>query len=220
MKKMRPRLTFANVISCLALFVALGGSAYAATQLKKNSVGTKQLKKNAVTEAKVGNEAITAAKVKSGTLTGTQIDVSTLGTVPSAKNATSANNAANAINAQHAQIADSIQPPEALHLVGETGDPGVTFAPSWKNFAPPWADAAFYKDREGVVHLQGTVAGSGLFDEVFTLPPGYRPAASEAFVVGGNGGKVARVVVSGSGEVTAQPETIVSFDGVTFRAES
>src|ERR1700742_4494361 len=53
MKKLRPRLTFANVVSCLALFVALGGSAYAATQLPKNSVGTKQLKNGAVTVAKL-----------------------------------------------------------------------------------------------------------------------------------------------------------------------
>jgi hypothetical protein len=42
------RLTYANVVAKLALFVALGGSAYAATQLKKNSVGTRQLKNGAV----------------------------------------------------------------------------------------------------------------------------------------------------------------------------
>jgi hypothetical protein len=58
MKKLRPRLTFANVVSCLALFVALGGSAYAATQLPKNSVGTKQLKDGAVTEAKLAKGVI------------------------------------------------------------------------------------------------------------------------------------------------------------------
>jgi hypothetical protein len=47
------RLTFADVVACLALFVALGGAAYAGTQLPKNSVGTKQLKRNAVNSAKV-----------------------------------------------------------------------------------------------------------------------------------------------------------------------
>jgi hypothetical protein len=52
------RLTFANVLSVIALFVALGGASYAATQLPKASVGTKQLK----------NGAVTGAKVKAGTL--------------------------------------------------------------------------------------------------------------------------------------------------------
>jgi hypothetical protein len=47
------RLTFANVVACIALFVALGGVGYAATQLPKNSVGTRQLKNGAVTAAKI-----------------------------------------------------------------------------------------------------------------------------------------------------------------------
>jgi hypothetical protein len=53
MKLIRSKLTFANVIACLALFVALGGVSYAALQLPKNSVGAKQLKKKAVTPAKL-----------------------------------------------------------------------------------------------------------------------------------------------------------------------
>jgi hypothetical protein len=38
--RVRPRLTYANVLASLALFVALGGSSYAALQLPKASVGT------------------------------------------------------------------------------------------------------------------------------------------------------------------------------------
>jgi hypothetical protein len=55
MKKLRGRLTYANVISSLALFLVLaGGTAFAASQvLPKNSVGAKQLKKGAVTPAKL-----------------------------------------------------------------------------------------------------------------------------------------------------------------------
>lgn len=68
MKQIRRRLTFANVVSCLALFVALGGASYAATQLPKNSIGTKQLKKNAVTSAKVKNNSLQAADFKAGQL--------------------------------------------------------------------------------------------------------------------------------------------------------
>jgi hypothetical protein len=57
MNRIRKRLTFANVVSCLALFVALGGASYAATQLPKNSVGTKQIKSRAVTPAKLSRAA-------------------------------------------------------------------------------------------------------------------------------------------------------------------
>jgi hypothetical protein len=95
MKAVRSRMTFANVISCLALFVALGGAAYAAG-LPKNSVGTKQIK----------NEAVTAAKVKNGSLTGTQINASTLGTVPNATHAVSAESAAHAVSADSATQAE------------------------------------------------------------------------------------------------------------------
>ena len=67
MKPIRKRLTYANVVSSLALFLALtGATAFAANQLAKNSVGSKQLKKNAVTTAKIKNEAVTAGKIKNG----------------------------------------------------------------------------------------------------------------------------------------------------------
>ena len=42
----------------MALFVALGGTGYAATQLPKASVGAKQLKKNSVSSAKVKDRSL------------------------------------------------------------------------------------------------------------------------------------------------------------------
>lgn len=51
--KFREKLTFANVVACIALFVSLGGVGYAAISLPKNSVGPKQLKRGAVTPAKL-----------------------------------------------------------------------------------------------------------------------------------------------------------------------
>ena len=47
----------ANVIAYVALFVALGGTSYAAVSLPKNSVGTTQLRNGAVTPAKLGSGA-------------------------------------------------------------------------------------------------------------------------------------------------------------------
>jgi hypothetical protein len=56
------------VISLVALFVALGGTTYAATSLPKNSVGTNQLKNNAVNSRKVKNHSLLAADFKPGQL--------------------------------------------------------------------------------------------------------------------------------------------------------
>jgi hypothetical protein len=53
LSRLGARLTYANVVATLALFIALGGSAYAALQLQKNSVGARHIKKNAVTSPKV-----------------------------------------------------------------------------------------------------------------------------------------------------------------------
>ena len=99
MRTIRRRLTFANVVSCIALFIALGGAAYAAGKLGKNSVGTKQIKNQAVTAAKIKKGAITGTQIANGSLTGAQVNASTLGTVPTAQSATTAQTAANAANA-------------------------------------------------------------------------------------------------------------------------
>ncbi len=55
-----------TVIAVIALAVALGGSAYAAVKLKKNSVGPKQLKSNAVVEKKIAGGAVTESKLADG----------------------------------------------------------------------------------------------------------------------------------------------------------
>ncbi len=98
MKLVRKRLTYANVVSTLVLFLVIaGGTAFAAAKLGKNTVGTKQLKNNAVTTAKIKNGAVTGAKV----------NVSSLGTVPSATNATNAKSAEAAKTATSAKTAET-----------------------------------------------------------------------------------------------------------------
>lgn len=73
-KQLRGRLTYANVVSTLCLFLLLGGSAaFAATQLPKNSVGPKQLKKNAVGGAKIKNGAVTANKLAANSVTAAKL---------------------------------------------------------------------------------------------------------------------------------------------------
>jgi hypothetical protein len=75
-------LTYANVISTLCLFMLLGGGAYAATQLPKNSVGAKQIKNGAITGKKIKKGTIDATKLTSSTvalLKGTKGDAGPVG---------------------------------------------------------------------------------------------------------------------------------------------
>ncbi len=57
MKRFRFRPTYSNVVATLALFFALAGGAWAATQLPKESVGSTQLAKGAVTPVKLSEQA-------------------------------------------------------------------------------------------------------------------------------------------------------------------
>ncbi len=211
----------ALVISILALVVAMAGSAFAASQLPSNSVGTAQIKKNAVTTAKVKKNAITLAKirknsvngarVKKKSLTGSDINLNKLGTVPSA------------------ELANSLSPLEATHLIGAPGEPG--FQSGSKNVDAEginFQDVGFYKDHEGIVHLVGLVEPGGegpLPGLVFTLPSGFRPAAgvTELFAPGGEvvlvfGSGVSLSGVNVEGGVFSPGGGLLS--GISFRAES
>jgi hypothetical protein len=60
--RLRPKLSYANVIATIALFIALGGAAVAAG-LPKRSVGPQQLKRGAVTPAALRKAAVTSGKL-------------------------------------------------------------------------------------------------------------------------------------------------------------
>src|SRR3954454_5344372 len=64
MKFSRPkRPSPAMVLAMVALILALAGTAYAGTQLSRNSVGTFQLRNGSVTTAKIHKGAVTSAKI-------------------------------------------------------------------------------------------------------------------------------------------------------------
>ena len=93
-----------NLVAYLALFVALSGSAYAT-----GKVGTRDIKKGAVkskqiTDGQIGskdiknNKCVKSADVKDGSLTGTDIDETSLETVPRAVEAETALKAGEALS--------------------------------------------------------------------------------------------------------------------------
>lgn len=80
MKQLSKHLTFANAISCIALFVALSGAAYAATTtLGKKSVKTQNLANGAVTTLKLKGGSVTNLKLRNGAVTGNKIAPGTIG---------------------------------------------------------------------------------------------------------------------------------------------
>jgi hypothetical protein len=62
-----PRLSYANVVSALALFVALGGTSYAATELSHNSVGRAQIREGAVRSSEIARGAVRLADMAGST---------------------------------------------------------------------------------------------------------------------------------------------------------
>lgn len=55
---MRRHLSYSNVVATLALFIALGGSSYAAIELRSGQVKTRHLSKNAITGFKVADRSL------------------------------------------------------------------------------------------------------------------------------------------------------------------
>lgn len=83
MRRIKNVLTFSNVIALVALFVALGGSVYAAgringKQIKTKSLPGNRLKANSVPGNRLKAKTINPGKVKPDSLTSTQIDESKL----------------------------------------------------------------------------------------------------------------------------------------------
>jgi hypothetical protein len=249
LEKLRLRLSYANVVSTLCLFILLGGSGYAAVRINGKSITT-----NSISGKKLKNRTITASKIKKHTLTGTEINLSKLGTVRNASKAssadfaTSAGSANTADTANTASTATSVAPSEGWHEVGAPGEPG--FQNGWHNVSfgtivPQPETVAFYKDREGVVHLKGAAWRGTSSPVIFQLPAGYRPAPGKALAVAAvcvacasndpQGGTVSyhtgQLTILGSGISAATDGAVlmeeqltggkaVFLDGVTFRAAS
>jgi hypothetical protein len=85
----KPRLSFANVTSMLALFVALGGTSYAAatlssnsvnkSHLRTNSVGKSEIRSRAVGQSEVGPNAIGASELRTSAVGSNDVKDETLG---------------------------------------------------------------------------------------------------------------------------------------------
>jgi hypothetical protein len=247
MKTLRSRLTYANVMATLAVFISLGGTSYA---VATGSIGSREIKNNAVTSTDLTNNGIRGADLRNGTvagvdvkndgLTGADVLESSLGTVPSATAAgaaNTANRASAADTADRASIADlasNVAAPEAFHEVGATGEPQFNTGCANQATNPALQSVGFYKDREGVVHLKGSFTCTGAGVIAFNLPPGYRPPSGKLHAQAApcqtgadcaSGMNFVLVIGSGvgggsDGGVATNGTTRGFLDGITFRAAS
>lgn len=241
MTHLRRRLSFANVVSLLALFVALGGGAYAALTAPKNSVVSRSIKNGQVKASDLGANAVTAVKVKPGALGAAHLAPASVNT---------------------SEIADGtvgtadLRAAEPWHKVGTVGEPSFGIGGEgdclWSNrgslIGLSQDPVAFYKDPYGVVRLTGTAQsldGSGGDDEcgpvsneafgdmiIFTLPPAYRPASPQLLTA--QAGGFASLIVGGQADgnvggaplpagavlinVPVDAQDYVVLSGVSFRA--
>lgn len=186
-----------NAVALLALFVALGGTGYAAVTINGNAIK---------------NGTIAGKKLKKNTLGGRQVKESKLGKVPSAARADSAGTADTATTASGApptgtaggDLAGSYPTPTIAAgptptavaanpdistdpCAGPNPQSGVYCGTSTRRFvagASGGPGIAFWRDRLGEIHIRGGTnvsTGFMLGDEVlFYLPPGARPAVLSA----------------------------------------
>ncbi|MDA0166293.1 hypothetical protein OM076_38870 [Solirubrobacter ginsenosidimutans] len=75
--RLRARLSYANVTATLALFVALGGTSYAAATLGRNTVGSTQIRSNAVGSSEIRSSAVGSSEIRDRTIALRDLAVST-----------------------------------------------------------------------------------------------------------------------------------------------
>jgi hypothetical protein len=144
----------------------------------------------------VKKHSLSANRLRQHSLTRAQINMAKLGTVPAA------------------DVAGSITAPEAFHEISGAGEPG--FQNGCGNVGGGTGTAAFFVDREGVVHLRGRYTCPAAGSTAFTLPAGYRPGGLQQFALAAAGAGTA-VAISDSGTV-ACGATDCFINGITFRA--
>lgn len=202
---MRRHFTYANVMSTIGVFIALGGTSYA---VARNSIGTPQLRDNAVTSAKVRNGALTAK----------DLAASVLGSVARGPRGPEG-------------PTGLIGPTGAIGPIGPPGPAAaegwdaLPFMNGWTNYGGGWEAGGYRKDQLGLIHLRGLIthaSGVPSTSTIFVLPPGYRPQHGRIFAVQtGEPAAAGRLDVHEDGEVVWNTGAVgesdfTSLDGVAF----
>jgi hypothetical protein len=193
-KQIRKRLTYANVMSSMAVFLVIGGAtAYAA--LGKNTVGSKQLKKNAVTTPKIMKEAVTTAKLRNKAVNSARLADSAVGT---------ANLADRAVT--NGKIADGAVTGDKIADGAVTGDKIAAGAVTTSNISGgaliprgyAWVDATGEVNPDFTINIPDAGHPSG-GEYCFTL--GFQPKSAEVTLEGDEEpNDIGSVIIPATGE--------------------
>jgi hypothetical protein len=153
------------IIASIALFVAFGGTVYAAKQINGKAIKVKSLPGNRLKPHSVAanrlKPGVLASAQLAGPITGAQINESTLGRVPMAEHAetadfaTAATDAQTALNAVNAVNADKVNGHSAGCLPGTLPFGGVCWQSKASAFALNAVEAALACAEQG-----GTLPGA------------------------------------------------------------
>ena len=213
MAKQLVRYVARHHLALLALFIALGGTSYAAMRLPANSVTTREVKNHSLLAKDLKRGQLTGARGRPGApgprgVTGKGGPVGDSG----AKGATGP--------AGRLAAAEGWHSPQYLSPFCNPSEFGF-----WGDYGNGFAPGGYYRDALGVVRLKGVVIGSSIncpLGAIFTLPSGYRPAQDSVFAVPAHVASegFARITVAAGGDVTVQgnADGRYSLDGIAFRA--
>lgn len=200
MKLRRP--SPALLISCLALFISLGGVSYGVAtgfidsrELKNNTIRTQDLRNNDIRGKDIRNSTIGGRDVAFNTLTGSDISETRLGKVPDADKLDGVDSA-------------------AFLKADTTGFANLTLNTGW-SAVPGEQVPQFDVDPFGYVHLRGALSGVG--SPGASLPAGARPPADSHFIASNLAGNTVAVIVQANGDIDIN-DTSTTLDGITFKA--
>jgi hypothetical protein len=188
-----PKLSYSNVMSTLAVFLALAGGTYAATHLKRNSVRSRNIVNGQVKKKDLANNAVDSSKIQDG-----QVTPQDLSAPEQLRSAGLVSNPG--FNCADTPNSWASSRPDANGPVGFYRDPGGTVHLSGQ-----------------AARCGSPPTGAS----IFTLPPGYRPGSNvELWVPLYGGGVLHDFQIDPQGGVTdlqSADLNIFVLNGISFR---
>jgi hypothetical protein len=235
----RPKLTYANVVSTLALFgVIAGGTAIAlpgkgsvhADDIRRDAVRAKQIRDGKVGAAEIGDGSVGSAEVGDAAIGSTEVAEDAIGLAAIAAGAVGSSEIADgAIRA--ADVGDGAITSAGIgadavtdsEIVSTQFDP-VTLANGWSTYSLVIGPLEIGKDPLGFVHMRGAIhqGNTALPDRAFTLPAALRPPRNVSFIALATGG-LAAITIQADGDgnligLGGDFEDLSTLDEVTYYA--